>query len=83
MIRENPNEVSQCVMEDLESVSAPCDVYHRGGHKLHRFWVEHTDKVCVLNQPVSIDLMTLEGESVLNIVDNDTKFWTEGFLDGE
>lgn len=78
-----PEEVSPDVPSDLEKISATCDVCKREADSPHRFRVSIPGSDCVINRTVCLDLMSLDGDTVLHVVDKDKKFNTACFLSGE
>lgn len=49
----------------------------------HRFQVSLPSGDCEFNRIVSLDIMSLDGQTILNAVDRDTKFEAACFLEGE
>lgn len=83
MKRADRGKVSPDLMSDLERISATCDVCQREADAPHRFRVALPDADCVFNRTVCLDLMSLQGMSVLHAVDKDTKFSAACFLERE
>ena len=73
MKRANPNEVSPNLISDLEKISATCDVCQRESDSPHRFRVSLPNLECIFNLTLCVDLVSLDGSTVLHIVDRDTK----------
>lgn len=83
MRRADPKKVSPEVLADLERVSATCEVCQREADAPHRFRVSLPGSDCIFNRTVCMDLMSLDGNSVLHVVDKDTKFGAASFLSSE
>lgn len=68
---------------ELERLTATCDVCQRLAQAPGRFRVAMPHKDVVFNRTVLMDLMYLDGRSVLHAVDEDTLFNAAAFTRGE
>lgn len=83
MKRDDPENASPSLFQDLEKVTSTCDVCQREADAPHRFWVSMPGEDSVLNRTVCLALMRLEGKQVLYLVDKDKKFSVACFLYGK
>lgn len=82
MRKANPERKTPELMNDLERITATCDVFQRESDAPHRFRVTIPDGKCVFNRSVSLDLTKIDVRQSLQIVDKATKFNAACFLDG-
>ena len=78
-IADDP-EINPQTLEALEDITKSCDVCQRLAREPGRFCVSLPPGEVVFNRTISMDIMTLEGRTVLHIIDNDTKFGAAQFL---
>lgn len=81
--RSDPSAMSPQVIADLDKIKSTCDVCQREAGIPHRFRVSMPASECIFNRIVCLDIMKLDGISVLHVVDRDTKFSAATFLSGE
>lgn len=83
MRRADPQQTTSYVLQDLEALSAKCDMCQRNAGEPRRFRVALPHDDIVFNRTVFLDLMFLKSKPVLHIVDMDTKFSAASFLERE
>ncbi|OSX76619.1 hypothetical protein BU14_0183s0011 [Porphyra umbilicalis] len=76
-------KITPDVQAELAKVAAACDVCQRLAVAPHRFRTTMPSDDLSFNRTVYLDLMYLEGKSVLHVVDRDTAFSAAAFTDGE
>jgi len=76
-------KITPDVQAELAKVAAACDVCQRLAVAPHRFRTTMPSDDLSFNRTVYLDLMYLEGKSVLHVVDHDTAFSAAAFTDGE
>ena len=83
MKRGVPERISPEVLRDFEKIENTCELCQRLSHAPHRFRVSLPEKDVVFNHTVCMDIMFLDGKSVLHVVDRDTKFSAAALLRSE
>eukprot|EP00171_Calliarthron_tuberculosum_P002180 IDg2180t1 len=81
--RSQDSKATPQTLAILEKISRSCDVCQRISNQPGRFRVALPNREVVFNHTVLMDLMSLEGTSVLHIVCKDTLFNVAVFLSGE
>lgn len=79
----NDGKIEARTRAELEQLTAACDVCQRLSKAPGRFRVSMPNDDLVFNRVVLIDLMYLDGRSVMHIVDKDTLFSAAVFTKGE
>lgn len=83
MKRANDPQATADTLKLLEDVTESCDVCQRIAKQPGRFRVALPTEDIVFNRLVYLDLMSLDGKSVLHIVCRDTLFSAAIYLDGD
>ena len=83
MKRADPGKCSPQDLQELEDITAQCDVCQRLSRAPSRFRVSLPHKNIVLNLVLCLDIMLLDQRPVLHCVDKDSKFNSAAFLPGE
>lgn len=81
--RANDGKIEAGTRDELEQLTAACDVCQRLSKAPGRFRVSMPNDDLVFNRVVLMDLMYLDGRSVMHIVDKDTLFSAAVFTRGE
>lgn len=82
--RTHKEEGDPKTLQQLETIETFCDIYQRLSTKPIRFRVNFPDEFITFNRTIYMDLMTIDKQTVLHIVDKDTKFNAASFMkDGE
>jgi len=76
-------KVTPDMQSELAKISAACDVCQRLAVAPRRFRTTMPTDDLSFNRTVYLDLMYLDGKSVLHVVDRDTAFSAAAFTDGE
>lgn len=81
--RANDGKIEASTSAELERLTAACDVCQRLAKAPGRFRVAMPNEDVVFNRVVLMDLMYLDGRSVLHAIDKDTLFSAAAFTCGE
>lgn len=81
--RANPGEVDGDDLTKLEKITNECDVCQKLSTAPDRFRVSIPNHSYIFNREVRLDLMNLDGRTVIHAVDKDTKFSAARFLPDE
>lgn len=81
--RAKPGEDTAETRSTVEKIRRACGICQRNAQEPMRFRVSMPEAECVFNRTVALDLMYLEGKSVLHCVDKDTRFNAAAFLPAE
>lgn len=61
----------------LDKIRNNCDTYQRNDQEAYSFLVSIPGGHCVFNIHVSMEIISMEGASVVHVVDRDTKFGSD------
>lgn len=81
--RSEPTEGHIFMRETQETIKWTCDTSQRNAGEPHRFRLSMTSNECLFNRLVSMDLMSMDSNTVLHVVDLDTRLGAACFLPGK
>ena len=76
---EDPDSTAETAKE-LQELTSSCDICQKPAKEPGRFRVSLPSEDIVFNRTVYMDIMYLDGKSVLHVVDKDTQFSAATFL---